>query len=134
MSNISKMTELYRDWHEKLLFGLYAYWTCILLSIGATTYSLIMEWRLCYQSYKSWWNQSWMKLRGGVTDMISLNFTEQKRFTTLCYGQCYQKRMAWAYEEKDRPRSFKEGNLALKKIHPLKDDFDSNLILKVSML
>lgn len=36
-----------------------------------------------------------------------LNFTEEKRLTVLCLDQCYQERIARAYDKKVKPRSFK---------------------------
>ncbi|KAA3458938.1 RNA-directed DNA polymerase (Reverse transcriptase), Ribonuclease H-like protein [Gossypium australe] len=38
---IGKMTETYKDWHEKLPFVLYAYRTCVRTSTGATPFSLV---------------------------------------------------------------------------------------------
>ncbi|KAA3473943.1 RNA-directed DNA polymerase (Reverse transcriptase), Ribonuclease H [Gossypium australe] len=38
---VGKMTETYKDWHEKLPFALYAYRTSVRTSTGATPYSLV---------------------------------------------------------------------------------------------
>ncbi|KAA3462428.1 RNA-directed DNA polymerase [Gossypium australe] len=38
---VGKMTETYKDWHEKLLFALYAYRTSVRTSTGATSFSLV---------------------------------------------------------------------------------------------
>ena len=38
---ITKATEAYKDWHEKLTFALHAYRTRVRTSIGATPYSLV---------------------------------------------------------------------------------------------
>ncbi|KAG8496733.1 hypothetical protein CXB51_007895 [Gossypium anomalum] len=38
---IGKMTEMYKDWYEKLSFALYAYRTYVKTSIGATPFSLV---------------------------------------------------------------------------------------------
>ncbi|KAA3464082.1 reverse transcriptase [Gossypium australe] len=38
---VGKMTETYRDWHEKLPFALYAYRTSVRTSTGATPFSLV---------------------------------------------------------------------------------------------
>ncbi|KAA3481527.1 reverse transcriptase [Gossypium australe] len=40
---VGKMTETYKDWHEKLPFSLYAYRTSVRTSIGATPFSLVYE-------------------------------------------------------------------------------------------
>ena len=45
-----------------------------------------------------------------------LNLIDEKMFTTLCHGQCYQQRMIRAFNKKVRPRHFKEGDLVLKKV------------------
>ena len=47
-----------------------------------------------------------------------LCLTNEKHLITLCHGQCYQKRIAQAYNKKIWPRHFKEGDLVLKKIFP----------------
>ena len=38
---LAKMTDTYKDWHEKLPFALHAYRTAIRTSIGATLFSLV---------------------------------------------------------------------------------------------
>lgn len=38
---VGKMTETYKDWHEKLPFALYAYRTSVRTSTGATHFSLV---------------------------------------------------------------------------------------------
>ena len=38
---VAKMTDTYKDWHEKLLFALHAYQTVIRTSIGTTPFSLV---------------------------------------------------------------------------------------------
>ena len=38
---IVKVTETYKDWHEKLPFALHAYRTGVQTSIGTTPYSLV---------------------------------------------------------------------------------------------
>ena len=38
---VGKMTEAYRDWHEKLPFALLAYRTSVRTSTGATPFSLV---------------------------------------------------------------------------------------------
>ena len=47
-----------------------------------------------------------------------LNLIEEKRLSSLCHSQLYQKRLMQAYDKKVRPKQFKEGNLVLKKILP----------------
>ena len=38
---VAKMTDTYKDWHEKLYFALHAYRTAVKTSIGATLFSLV---------------------------------------------------------------------------------------------
>ena len=40
---IAKMTDTYKDWHEKLPFALYAYRSTVRTSIRATLFSLVYE-------------------------------------------------------------------------------------------
>ena len=38
---VAKMTDTYKDWHEKLPFALHAYRTTVRTSTGATPFSLV---------------------------------------------------------------------------------------------
>ena len=38
---VAKMTDIYKDWHEKLPFALHAYRTSVRTSTGATPFSLV---------------------------------------------------------------------------------------------
>ena len=51
-----------------------------------------------------------------------LNLIEDKRMTTLCHGQLYQKRMKIAFDKKVKPREFREGDFVLRKIMSFNDD------------
>ena len=59
----------------------------------------------------------WIRARCNQIQLI-----EEKRMTAICHGQCYQARMARAFNKKVRPREFKEGDLVLKKILPCQED------------
>ena len=48
-----------------------------------------------------------------------LNLIEEKRMTSLCHGQLYQKRMKKAFDKKVKPREFRKGDLVLRKIMSL---------------
>ncbi|XP_040967954.1 uncharacterized protein [Gossypium hirsutum] len=52
-----------------------------------------------------------------------LNLVEKKRLRAIQHGQMYQKRMMQAYDKKVHPREFLEGDLVLKKIIPIQNDF-----------
>ncbi|PKI79036.1 hypothetical protein CRG98_000579 [Punica granatum] len=45
-----------------------------------------------------------------------LNLIDERRLTALCNGQCYQQRMARAFNKKDRPREFSLDDLVLRKV------------------
>ncbi|XP_027151989.1 uncharacterized protein K02A2.6-like [Coffea eugenioides] len=104
-SIIRKMTERHRDWHEKLPYALMAYRTTIRTSTGATLYNLmygmeavlpaeveipslliLMEAKLD--------ETDWIKQRHEQLALI-----DEKRLNAICHGQCYQKRMARAYNK-----------------------------------
>nr|XP_027082198.1 uncharacterized protein LOC113704498 [Coffea arabica] len=125
---IRKMTEKHRDWHEKLPYALMAYQTSIRTSTGATPYSLmygmeavlpaeveipslhiLMETKLE--------EADWIKQRHEQLSLI-----DEKRFNAICHGQCYQKRMARAYNKKVHLRTFEEGDKVLKRILPVQDE------------
>ena len=55
----------------------------------------------------------WIKTR-----LEQLSLIDEKRLTSVCHGQLYQKRMARAYNKKVRPRHFEEGQLVLRRILP----------------
>ncbi|XP_031378343.1 uncharacterized protein LOC116193738 [Punica granatum] len=52
----------------------------------------------------------------------TLNLIDEKRLATLCHGQCYQQRMARAFNAKVRHREFKPGDLVLRKVWHIAPD------------
>ena len=58
-------------------------------------------------------DDEWIKTR-----LEQLSLIDEKRLTSVCHGQLYQKRMARAYNKKVRPRHFEEGQLVLRHILP----------------
>ena len=38
---VAKMTDTYKDWHERLPFALHAYWTAVRMPTEATPFSLV---------------------------------------------------------------------------------------------
>ena len=125
---IGKMTDTYKDWHEKLPFALHAYRTAVRTSTGATPFSLVygMEavlpieveipsLRVLMETKLE--EAEWVQMR-----FEQLNLIEEKRLSALCHGQLYQRRMMRAHNKKVRRRQFKEGELVLKKIPPNQQD------------
>ncbi|XP_031392283.1 uncharacterized protein LOC116204334, partial [Punica granatum] len=119
---IEKMTVTYKDWHEMLPFALLAYRTSIRTSTGATPYSLVygMEavlpieveipsMRILAESKLE--EAEWAKQR-----YEQLNLIDEKRLTALCHGQCYQQRMARAFNARVHHREFRPGDLVLRKV------------------
>ncbi|PKI44581.1 hypothetical protein CRG98_035032, partial [Punica granatum] len=47
---------------------------------------------------------------------VALNFIDEKRLKELCRGQCYQQRMARAFNARVRHRDFSPGDLVLRKV------------------
>ncbi|KAE8662571.1 No pollen germination related 2 [Hibiscus syriacus] len=126
---ITKTTETYKDWHEKLPFALYAYRTTVRTSTGATPFSLVygMEavlpieveipsLRILRETKLD--ESEWIQAR-----VDQLNLIEEKRLKAICHGQMYQKRMMKSHDKKVHPREFQEGDLVLKKILPIHKDF-----------
>ncbi|KAG8488615.1 hypothetical protein CXB51_016573 [Gossypium anomalum] len=96
---VGKMTETYRDWHEKLPFALYAYRTSVRTSTGATPFSLVygMEAVLPIEveipslrvlAELKLDEAEWIQSR-----YDQLNLIEEKRLKAIRHGQMYQKRM-----------------------------------------
>ncbi|PKI71953.1 hypothetical protein CRG98_007636 [Punica granatum] len=109
------MTVNYKDWHEMLPYALLAYRTSIRTSTGATPYSLVygMEvvlpieveipsMRILAEAELA--EAEWAKQR-----YEQLNLIDEKRLKALCHGQCYQQRMARAFNAK----IFSEGAVIL---------------------
>ncbi|EOX99370.1 RNA-directed DNA polymerase [Theobroma cacao] len=107
---IEKMTDIYKDWHEKLPFALHAYRTTARTSTGATPFSLVYGMEALEEA-------EWVNAR-----YEQLNLKEEKRLTALCHGQLYQKRMMRAYDKKAHSRQFREGELVLKRTLPNQHD------------
>ncbi|PKI78934.1 hypothetical protein CRG98_000668 [Punica granatum] len=105
----------FKDRHEMLPYALLAYRTSIRTSTGATSYSLVygMEvvlpieveipsMRILAEAELA--EAEWAKQR-----YEQLNLIDEKRLKALCHGQCYQQRMARAFNAKVRPRDFSPG-------------------------
>ncbi|XP_071939191.1 uncharacterized protein [Coffea arabica] len=125
---IRKMTERHRDWHEKLPYALMAYRTSIRTSTGATPYSLmygmeavlpaeveIPSLRILMEAKLE--EADWLKQRHEQLTSI-----DERRFNAICHGQCYQKRVARAYNKKVHRRAFEEGDKVLKRILSMQEE------------
>ncbi|KAE8733240.1 Detected protein of unknown function [Hibiscus syriacus] len=126
---ITKTTETYKDWHEKLPFALYAYRTTVRTSTGATPFSLVYRMeavlpieveipslRILRETKLD--ESEWIQAR-----VDQLNLVEEKRLKAIFHGQMYQKRMMKSHDKKVHPREFQEGDLVLRKILPIHKDF-----------
>ncbi|PHT77308.1 hypothetical protein T459_20830 [Capsicum annuum] len=113
-----------RQWHEKLSFAMLGYRTTVRTSIGATPYLLVYgteavipaeveipSLRVIIKAEID--DDEWVKTR-----LKQLSLIDEKRLTSVCHGQLYQKRMAQAYKKKVRPRHFEVGQLVLRRILP----------------
>ena len=125
---IRKMTERHRDWHEKLSYALMAYRIAIRTSIGATPYNLMygME-AVLPAEVKIPSLRILMETKLDETDWIKqrheqLSLINEKGLNAFCHGQCYQKRMARAYNKKVRVRFFEEWDKVLKRILSVQEE------------
>ncbi|XP_027171637.1 uncharacterized protein K02A2.6-like [Coffea eugenioides] len=123
-----QMNGAHRDWHDKPPYALMAYRTSIRTSTGATPYSLmygmeavlpteveIPSLRILMETKLE--EADWIKQRYEQLFLIN-----EKRLNAICHGQCYQKRMARAYNKKVHLRTFEEGDKVLKRILPVQDE------------
>ena len=107
---VAKMTDTYKDWHEKLPFALHAYRTTVRTSTRATPFSLvygmeavfpievkILSLRVLMEAKLE--KAEWIQAR-----YDQLNLIEEKRLKALCHGQLFQKWMMRAYDKKVHPR------------------------------
>ncbi|XP_077226343.1 uncharacterized protein LOC143859575 [Tasmannia lanceolata] len=117
---ISKMTETYKDWSNKLPFALWAYRTSIRSSTGVTPYSLVygmeavlpVEVRIPSLRVMMEANlpeSEWAKARHQELQMI-----DEKRLRALYHIQGYQRRIERAFNKKVKVRDLKPGDLVLK--------------------
>ena len=118
------MVQSSRQWHEKLPFALLGYRTTVRTSVGATPYSLVYGTEAVIPAEieipsllivvedeidDDEWIKNWLE---------QLRLIDEKSLTSVCHGQLYQKRMTWAYNKKERPSHFEEGQLVLRHILP----------------
>jgi len=89
-----------RQWHEKLPFALLGYRTTVRTSTGATPYLLVYGTEavipveveipsLLVILEAEIDDDEWVKTR-----LEHLSLIEEKRLTSVCHGQLYQRRMA----------------------------------------
>ncbi|GKV01717.1 hypothetical protein SLEP1_g14258 [Rubroshorea leprosula] len=125
---LAKMAVTYKDWHEMLPYALHAYRTSIHTSTGATPYSLVYGMEAVLPVELEIPSMRILSESGiDEEDLIQkridyLNLLDEKRLAALCHGQCYQRRMAAAYNKKVKPRIFHQGDLILRKIMPNERD------------
>ncbi|XP_027156902.1 uncharacterized protein K02A2.6-like [Coffea eugenioides] len=111
-----------------LPYALMAYRTSIRTSTGATPYSLmygmeavlpaeveIPSLRILMETKLE--EADWTKQRHEQLSLI-----DEKWLNAICHGQCYQNRMARAYNKKVHRRAFEEGYKVLKRILPVQDE------------
>jgi len=113
-----------KQWHEKLPFALLGYCTTVRTSTGATPYLLvygtevvilaevkILSLRVIVEAEID--DDEWVKIQ-----LEHLSLIEEKRLTSVCHGQLYQRRMARAYNKKVHPKNFEVVQLVLRRILP----------------
>ncbi|KAF3636836.1 hypothetical protein FXO38_23979 [Capsicum annuum] len=113
-----------RQWHEKLSFALLGYRTTVRTSTGETPYLLVYgieavipaeveipSLRFIVEVEID--DDEWVKTR-----MEHLSLIKEKKLTSVCHGQLYQRRMARAYNKKVRLRNFEVSQLVLRRILP----------------
>ena len=125
---LQKMTETYKDWHEKLPFALMGYRTSVRTSTGYSPFALVYgteavvpieveipSLRIVSEAKLS--DSEWNSTR-----FEQLNLIEEKRLRAISHGQLYQARIARAFNKRVRPRTFKPGDLVLRKIRHILPD------------
>ena len=105
---IQKMTVTYKDWHEILPFSLHRYRTTARTSTGATPHSLVYGMEVVLPIEVQIPSLRIMKDAGLSEDdwiqtrLDQFNLIDEKRLTSICDGQTYQKRMIKAFNKKVR--------------------------------
>ena len=125
---IRKMVQRSREWNEKLPFTLMGYRTTVRTSVGATSYLLVygteavMPAEVEIPSLRTIVEAEIEDTKWVKSKLEQLAPIEEKRLTSICFGQLYQQRMARAYNKKVRPRNFEVGQLVVKRILPHQDE------------
>ncbi|KAL1060088.1 hypothetical protein V6Z11_1Z127200 [Gossypium hirsutum] len=94
---VGKMTETYKNWHEKLPFAPYAYRTSVRTSTGATPFSLIYGMKAILPievEIPSLRVLLELKLDGveWIQSLYNqLNLIEEKRLKVICHSRMYQR-------------------------------------------
>ena len=107
---VAKMTNTYKDWHEKLPFALHAYRIAVRTSTKATPFSLVygMKAVLPIQveipSLRVLMETKLKEAEWAQARYEQLNLIEEKRLKALCHGQLYQKRMMRTHDKKVHPQ------------------------------
>ncbi|XP_017984391.1 PREDICTED: uncharacterized protein LOC108663660 [Theobroma cacao] len=107
---IEKMTDVYKDWHEKLPIALHAYRTTVRTFTGATLFFLVYGMQAVLPieveipSLRVLKEVQVEEAEWVDTRYEQLNLMEEKRLTALCHGQLYQKRMMRAYGKKEQSK------------------------------
>ena len=121
------MSEMYKDWHEKLAYALWGYRTMARTSTRETPYSLVygmdavepieIEFptlRVLLESHVT--EEDWAQ---SCYDQLTL--IEDKQLDALCKTEAYQKCMSRAFNKRVKFRSIVEGDLVLKMTRELQD-------------
>ncbi|XP_071909760.1 uncharacterized protein [Coffea arabica] len=119
------MTKRHRDWHEKLPYALMAYRTSIRTSMEAVWNGMEAPYSLMYGMEAMLPTEVeipslriLMETKLEEADWIrqryeQLSLIDEKWLNATCHGQCYQKRMAQAYNKKVHLHTFEEGDKVL---------------------
>ncbi|XP_077222031.1 uncharacterized protein LOC143855864 [Tasmannia lanceolata] len=120
---ITKMTETYKDWSNKLPYAVWAYRTSIRTSTGTTPYSLVygmeaalpIELRIPFlrvMMEADLLESEWARARYQELYMI-----DEKRLKALYHVQGYRRRIEKAFNKKVRMRDLQKGDFVLKTFH-----------------
>lgn len=122
---IQMMVKTFKDCHKMLPFTLHDYRTSVRTSTGATPFSLVYGTKTVLPikvDIPSLRVLMKTKLEDAKWEQIrfdKLNLIEEKHMDVICHRQLYQWSMKKAFNKKDRPRLFEEGDIVLEKILPI---------------
>ncbi|XP_058099813.1 uncharacterized protein LOC131244184 [Magnolia sinica] len=121
---LEKMVKTYRDWSEMLPYALWAYRTSVRSAIGATPYELtyrmeaVLSVEIKITSLRVLLESEVKKGEWQQARYDQLHLADEKCMRALSHSQCYQRRIARAYNKRVRKRSFKVGDMIMKRILP----------------
>ena len=121
---LSKMTQTYRDWSDRLQYALWGYRTIVRTLTGATPFSLVygseavLPIEVDIRSLRTVIESELPEVQWAQERHNSFTTLDSHRLKVLYHTQLYQARLARAFNKKMKHKSVKAGDWVLKQAKP----------------